>query len=198
MLRDGSTLRLRVPTAADEATSDRLLPRPSRPTAATSASTARRSIDHATVAGALETDWQHARLAARRARRPRRASCAPSRSRPMSVCMTRAGPRSLSPSQTTCTAVGSELACSSGSQRTRRRAGIEEFVAEVLPQNDAMLGVFDDAGFETARTLQDGVVEVTLRLASPGSTVAERRDRARSRRGRCFTAPVLPARARSP
>ena len=37
-----------------------------------------------------------------------------------------------------------------------------------------MLGVFDDAGFETARTLQGGVVEVTLRLASHGSTVAGR------------------------
>ena len=27
-------------------------------------------------------------------------------------------------------------------------AGIDEFVAEVLPQNAAMLGVFDDAGFD--------------------------------------------------
>jgi acetyl coenzyme A synthetase (ADP forming)-like protein len=55
-------------------------------------------------------------------------------------------------------------------------AAIEEFVAEVLPQNHAMLGVFDDAGFETVRTLQDGVVEVILRLGTPGSTFADRRD----------------------
>jgi acyl-CoA synthetase (NDP forming) len=55
--------------------------------------------------------------------------------------------------------------------------GIEEFVAEVLPQNRAMLRVFDEAGFETARTLQDGVIEVVLRLHSAASAVAERRDR---------------------
>ncbi len=31
------------------------------------------------------------------------------------------------------------------------RAGIEEFVAQVLPQNSAMLNVFRDAGFASAR-----------------------------------------------
>jgi acetyl coenzyme A synthetase (ADP forming)-like protein len=43
-------------------------------------------------------------------------------------------------------------------------AGIEEFVAQVLPQNAAMLGVFADAGFETHRRLEGGVVEVRLAL----------------------------------
>ena len=44
-------------------------------------------------------------------------------------------------------------------------AGIDELVAEVLPQNRAMLRVFDDAGFENARTLQGGVIEVVLRVS---------------------------------
>ena len=37
---------------------------------------------------------------------------------------------------------GSARACSSGSQRLRAEQGIERFVAEVLPDNRAMLGVF--------------------------------------------------------
>jgi acetyl coenzyme A synthetase (ADP forming)-like protein len=44
------------------------------------------------------------------------------------------------------------------------RAGIDEFVAQVLPQNSAMLKVFGDAGFETTRQLEGGVVEVSLHL----------------------------------
>ena len=43
-------------------------------------------------------------------------------------------------------------------------AGIDEFVAQVLPQNAAMLSVFADAGFAEQRALDGGVVEVTLRL----------------------------------
>jgi len=45
-------------------------------------------------------------------------------------------------------------------------AGIEQFVAQVLPQNVAMLKVFADAGFETHRQLEGGVVEVRLDLAT--------------------------------
>ena len=44
-------------------------------------------------------------------------------------------------------------------------AGIEEFLAEVLPSNAPMLGVFADAGFVTSRSLEGGVVEVRLTLA---------------------------------
>ena len=55
-------------------------------------------------------------------------------------------------------------------------AGIDELVAEVLPQNGAMLRVFDEAGFESVRTLQGGVIEVVLRVRSGSSTVADRRD----------------------
>jgi acetyl coenzyme A synthetase (ADP forming)-like protein len=44
-------------------------------------------------------------------------------------------------------------------------AGIESFVAEVLPDNAAMLAVFRDAGFETTRTLSSGEVEVRFPIA---------------------------------
>jgi len=43
-------------------------------------------------------------------------------------------------------------------------AGIQAFVAEVMPANTRMLRVFADAGFEQTRTLGDGVVEVRLDL----------------------------------
>jgi acetyl coenzyme A synthetase (ADP forming)-like protein len=42
--------------------------------------------------------------------------------------------------------------------------GIEEFVAEVMPDNLAMLRVFADAGFEESRTLEAGETEVRLKL----------------------------------
>ena len=54
-------------------------------------------------------------------------------------------------------------------------AGIEQFVAQVLPQNAAMLHVFADAGFETHRTLEGGVVEVRLEL-SPTTEYRARAD----------------------
>ena len=44
-------------------------------------------------------------------------------------------------------------------------AGIERFVAEVLPANRAMLRVFEEAGFELSRELAEGVVEVGFALA---------------------------------
>ena len=46
------------------------------------------------------------------------------------------------------------------------RAGIEEFLAEVMPDNGAMLRVFAEAGFETLRATEGGTTEVRLRLAS--------------------------------
>jgi acetate---CoA ligase (ADP-forming) len=48
--------------------------------------------------------------------------------------------------------------------------GIAEFLAEVLPQNAAMLGVFRDAGFEVRRTLEGGVVEVRLRITATAAS----------------------------
>ena len=57
-------------------------------------------------------------------------------------------------------------------------AGIEEFLAEVLPSNAAMLGVFADAGYVTSRSLDGGVVEVRLTLAPTAAfqELVDRRD----------------------
>ena len=44
-------------------------------------------------------------------------------------------------------------------------AGVEEFVAEVMPGNTQMLRVFADAGFGQTRAVEAGVVEVRLALA---------------------------------
>jgi acetyl coenzyme A synthetase (ADP forming)-like protein len=46
--------------------------------------------------------------------------------------------------------------------------GIEEFVAEVMYENDAMLGVFRDAGFEVTRAGAGGELEIRFPIASTG------------------------------
>jgi acetyl coenzyme A synthetase (ADP forming)-like protein len=53
--------------------------------------------------------------------------------------------------------------------------GIERFVAEVLAENNQMLHVFEAVGFEIARTLESGTVEVEFRIA-PTETYLERVD----------------------
>jgi len=45
-------------------------------------------------------------------------------------------------------------------------AGIEEFVAEVLPENRNMLIVFRDAGFDVIRELEGGELEIRFPIAS--------------------------------
>jgi acetyl coenzyme A synthetase (ADP forming)-like protein len=49
--------------------------------------------------------------------------------------------------------------------RTAEEVGIEEFIAEVMLDNSAMLHVFADAGFETSRETVLGTAEVRLALA---------------------------------
>jgi len=174
VLRDGSTMRLRPPTPDDESALisffEALTPesRYLRFHGAT-------MIGHQTVSVALETDWSRrgslvGELADERGTRtpvalatyvrlhePRRAEVA--------------------------FAVADELhGRGIGTRLLERLAehasavGIEEFVAEVLPGNAAMLRVFDDAGFETVRTLQGGVVEVVLHIDTSRPAVVERRD----------------------
>ena len=46
------------------------------------------------------------------------------------------------------------------------QVGVERFVAEVLPDNRNMLGVFEAAGFELTRELEGGEVEVEFPIAS--------------------------------
>src|SRR5690348_93036 len=174
VLRDGSTLRLRPPTADDEAALiaffEELSPesRYLRFHGAT-------MIGHQTVSVALETDW------------PSRGSLvgelADGTGNRRAVALA-TYVRLRDPHRAEVTfAVADELHGRGIGTRLLERlaehaaeAGIEEFVAEVLPGNGAMLRVFDDAGFETARTLQDGVMEVVLRLDHARPAVVERRD----------------------
>jgi acyl-CoA synthetase (NDP forming)/RimJ/RimL family protein N-acetyltransferase len=53
--------------------------------------------------------------------------------------------------------------------------GIERFVAVVLPENAAMLRVFSDAGFDVARKLEEGTVELEFAIA-PGEAYLEHVD----------------------
>lgn len=43
-------------------------------------------------------------------------------------------------------------------------SGIEEFTAEVLPQNRKMISVFGEAGYEVSRRFEDGVVSVRFKI----------------------------------
>ncbi|MDN5894365.1 MAG: GNAT family N-acetyltransferase [Nocardioides sp.] len=52
-----------------------------------------------------------------------------------------------------------------------RDRGIRRFVAEVLPENRAMLGVLLSAGFEIARKTEDGTVHVELGIAASARAV---------------------------
>ena len=174
VLRDGSTLRLRPPTAADEdsliAFFARLSPdsRYLRFHGAT-------IVDHTTVAGALETDWE--------SRGSLLGELADSTGavRPVALATY---VRLHDPSRAEVAfAVADELhGRGIGTRLLERLAahaaavGISEFLAEVLPRNSAMLRVFDDAGFESVRTLQEGVIEVSLHIDSPPTTIADRRD----------------------
>ncbi len=174
VLRDGSTLRLRMPTAGDETMLIdffRALSPDSRYLRFHGAT----MIDQRTVAGALETDW-------------------PTRGSLLGELADEAGvvrPVALATyvrlhdplRAEVAFAVADDLHGRGIGTRLLERlaahassAGIDEFVAEVLSQNGAMLRVFDDAGFETARTSQSGVIEVVLRLRSAASRVAEHRD----------------------
>jgi acetyl coenzyme A synthetase (ADP forming)-like protein len=53
--------------------------------------------------------------------------------------------------------------------------GIESFVAEVLPENEAMLRVFEDVGFRPQRALSEGVYEVRFSI-EPSPVYRERVD----------------------
>jgi acetyl coenzyme A synthetase (ADP forming)-like protein len=75
-------------------------------------------------------------------------------------------------------------------------AGIEEFVADVMTSNSAMLRVFADAGFEATRTSAAGETEVRLRLAPTETfqiSVDERDHRAVAASLRPFSAPATVA-----
>ncbi|MDR7254517.1 acyl-CoA synthetase (NDP forming)/RimJ/RimL family protein N-acetyltransferase [Nocardioides sp. BE266] len=45
-----------------------------------------------------------------------------------------------------------------------RERGIEEFVAEILPDNQAMIHTFKDAGYQVKSAFEDGVMELVFRI----------------------------------
>lgn len=55
--------------------------------------------------------------------------------------------------------------------------GIEEFVAEVLPQNRKMLSVFADAGYAVSRHVADGIVSVRFQIQPTERSEAVRLER---------------------
>ena len=55
-------------------------------------------------------------------------------------------------------------------QAARERA-IEMFVAEILPGNQAMIGVFQDAGYTVARTFEDGVMRLEFPVDSTQTSI---------------------------
>jgi RimJ/RimL family protein N-acetyltransferase len=61
-----------------------------------------------------------------------------------------------------------------------REVGLTGFTASVLPENRKMIGVFTQAGFETATRFADGVVEVRLGLAPTPEAEAAIEERARA------------------
>jgi acyl-CoA synthetase (NDP forming)/GNAT superfamily N-acetyltransferase len=65
-----------------------------------------------------------------------------------------------------------------------RERGIERFVAEVLAQNNRMVRVFLDAGYQAQRSYEDGVVHLTFPIAQTEDALAvayEREQRSESR-----------------
>ncbi|MGP9581885.1 MULTISPECIES: bifunctional acetate--CoA ligase family protein/GNAT family N-acetyltransferase [unclassified Brachybacterium] len=65
-----------------------------------------------------------------------------------------------------------------------RERGINEFTAEVLPQNTKMIKVFTETGFDVTRVLDDGVVMVSFRIDPTARSLAvmsEREHRAEAR-----------------
>ncbi|WP_022923733.1 GNAT family N-acetyltransferase [Serinicoccus marinus] len=58
-----------------------------------------------------------------------------------------------------------------------REAGITRFVADVLPQNRKMIGVFRDAGFEVSHEFDDGVIAVSFDIEPTEESRAVRMSR---------------------
>ncbi|MFC6706433.1 GNAT family N-acetyltransferase [Flexivirga alba] len=71
-------------------------------------------------------------------------------------------------------------------------AGVEEFVADVLPQNHKMMSVFTDAGFAVQRRFDDGVMALSFRIEPTEQSQAvraAREQRAEARSMRSLLAP---------
>ncbi len=71
--------------------------------------------------------------------------------------------------------------------------GVRRFVAEVLPQNRRMLGVFQDAGFEVSHEYDDGLIAVSFDIEPTDRSRAVRLAREHRAEGRSMRAVLEPA-----
>ncbi len=71
--------------------------------------------------------------------------------------------------------------------------GVRRFVAEVLPQNRRMLGVFQDAGFEVSHGYDDGLIAVSFDIEPTDRSRAVRLAREHRAEGRSMRAVLAPA-----
>jgi ribosomal protein S18 acetylase RimI-like enzyme len=55
-----------------------------------------------------------------------------------------------------------------------RRRGIHCFEADVLPDNDGMLGVFRRSGYQWSKTARDDVLHIEVQLDADPSTGSEK------------------------
>ena len=175
LLKDGSTLRLRPPHGGDEAALIAFFEALS-PDSRYLRFHGTRLIDRNTVEGALETDWES------RGSLLAELIGSDGELRPVALATY---VRLRDPARAEVAfAVADELHGRGIATRLLERlaahaqaAGVRQFVAEVLPQNTAMLRVFDEAGFATSRTLEDGVIEVLLSLGGGGDFERRRDER---------------------
>lgn len=70
--------------------------------------------------------------------------------------------------------------------------GVRRFVAEVLPQNRRMLGVFQDAGFEVSHEYDDGLIAVSFDIEPTDRSRAVRLAREHRAEGRSMRAVLNP------
>ncbi len=71
--------------------------------------------------------------------------------------------------------------------------GVRRFVAEVLPQNRRMLGVFQDAGFEVSHEYDDGLIAVSFDIEPTDRSRAVRLAREHRAEGRSMRAVLTPS-----
>jgi acetyl coenzyme A synthetase (ADP forming)-like protein len=170
ILRDGSTLRLRPPTAEDADALIEFFAQLS-PESRYLRFHGVRSVDRAVVATFLEPDW--VTTGALVGRHEERIVALASYARLRDPAVAEAAFAVADEFQGR--GIGTRLL-----ERLADRAGavgVERFVAEVLAENRAMLGVFRDAGFEVTRSLTGSEVEVQFPIAATEAFRAQVEDR---------------------
>jgi acyl-CoA synthetase (NDP forming)/RimJ/RimL family protein N-acetyltransferase len=74
-----------------------------------------------------------------------------------------------------------------------REHGLHRFVAEVLPQNRKMIGVFRDAGYEVSHRYEDGVISLGFRIDPTEKSLAVMESREHRAEARSLGALLNPA-----